>query len=187
MKKGIYALAIAFLLSSCAAVGTSTLHNADEGIQIKKIGFNQLNNDSILFQVDSQTDEIFTQTVFETLDEYGLNNSQNFKTNLSFDYPDRIAIAQLCAEYDLDGFILARLKFIHVTYSMYALPIAQNFDTEVEMKLFSKEGKLIIRTMHNTLEGNSYMTPPPAFKTIQDGTRGALKRIARDLGLRRIK
>jgi hypothetical protein len=187
IKKGIYFIVISLILSSCAAVGTRTLYKTNEGFQIEKIGFNKLDKDTILSKIFPQTDKIFTLTVFETFNEYGISSSKDFKTDLSFDNPDLTKISEICKEYDLDGLIITKLKFIHVTYTMYFVPIAQNYDTEVEMKLFDQNGKLLIGTKHNTLNGNSYMMPPTADKTIHDGTKGALKRIVKEMGLKKTR
>ena len=54
------------------------------------------------------------------------------------------------------------------------------------MKLYYRSGKLLVKTNHNTLYGNSYMLPPTADRTIQDGTKGAFTRIAKELGMPRL-
>lgn len=92
-------------------------------------------------------------------------------------------IRKICNENNLDGFVVSKLKFIHVTYSMYFIPIAKNWDTEVEMKLFNSTGNLMLTVLHNTTKGNSYFMPPTADRTIHDGTEGAIKRIIKELSL----
>jgi hypothetical protein len=66
---------------------------------------------------------------------------------------------------------------------MNFIPIAKNWDTEVEMKLFDNTGNLMLTVLHNTTKGNSYFTPSTADRTIHDGTEGAIKRLAKELGL----
>lgn len=90
-------------------------------------------------------------------------------------------IIEICKVFDLDGIIVTKLKFINVTYSVYFIPIAQNYDTEVEMKLYNNKGELQIATLHNTYKGNSYMFVPSVEKTIHDGTMGAFKRIIKEM------
>lgn len=61
--------------------------------------------------------------------------------------------------------------------------MAENYDTEAELKLFSKNGDLLSHTLHNTYKGNSYMMSPSADITVRDGTIGAINRMAKDMGL----
>ena len=49
------------------------------------------------------------------------------------------------------------------------------------MKMFDKNGKLLLHTLHNTYRENSYMLPPPPHRAIRDGTKGVLKRIAKEM------
>ena len=55
------------------------------------------------------------------------------------------------------------------------------------MKLFDRNGRLLVFSHHNTLQGHSYMMPPPADRTVYDGAEGALKRIAKEIGMIKIK
>ena len=61
------------------------------------------------------------------------------------------------------------------------IPLGKSEDAYVEMKLFDKNGVLIVHTKHNTSAGNSYMMPPKAERTIKDGTVGALRQIIKEI------
>lgn len=171
------------LFSSCAAIGTKTLYRTNETFNIEKIGFNNLYGDNLVNEIFPQTEDIFASSVLLTLREYGFIDPQKTEIDISFDHPDQDQIEELCNKHNLDGLLISKLEFIHVTYSFYSAPVAQNYDTEVQMKLFDKNGKLLITTRHNTLKGNSYMMPPSADRTIRDGAKGALKRITKEMGL----
>ena len=132
-------------------------------------------------QIFPQTDSIFTKTFTETFRAFNFD-IVTFNKELSISTPDLNTITQICKENNLDGLIVSHLKFIHVTYSMSFIPIAKNWDTEVRMKLFDRSGNLVLTVMHNTTKGNSYVMPPSADRTIHDGTEGAIKRLAKELG-----
>ena len=175
------------IFSSCAAIGTKTIYKTNESYQIHKVGFNKLDGDDALNNIFPLTAEIYNDVVFKTFQEYGINDTKKLDMEISFDEPDLNKITQVCRDQKLDALLLTTLKFIHVTYSLYFVPVAQNYDTEVQMKLFDKNGRLLVSTLHNTLNGNSYMMPPPADRTVQDGTKGALKRMTKEMGLVRDK
>jgi hypothetical protein len=176
-------LIITIALTGCATFGTNTLYKSEEKIEIKKLGFAKLDGDSIVSKIFPQTDSIFTNTFVETFKTYNLKDIVPFNSEFSIDKPDINTIVQICKENNLDGFVVSRLKFIHVTYSMSFIPIAKNWDTEVELKLFNKIGNIILTVRHNTTRGNSYFMPPSANRTIHDGTAGAIKRLAKELGM----
>ena len=139
--------------------------------------------DSAAVVIFPETSEVMIYTVLE-----GAEGTNNFifkliddSLKINFFKPDTNLIKSTCVLYGVDGIIIANLKFIHVTYSVYFVPIAQNFDTEVELKLFDKYGNLVIQTLHNTYKGNSYMMPPEAETTVRDGVRGALRRLVKEL------
>jgi hypothetical protein len=175
------------MLISCAAVGTKTIYKSNQIGPIRNIGFAKLDNDSILCQIFPKTNEIFNESVTNTLNKYGIYDARELVDKISFEEPDINRIIEICNDYGIDALLLSRLKFIHVTYTLYFAPIAQNFDTEVEMKLFDKNGRLLVSARHNTLKGNSYMMPPPADRTVYDGAEGAFKRIAKEIGMMKIK
>ena len=184
MSKPIfYLLLVVFCFVSCSTLGTKTLYKSDIKNPIKKIGFTKLDGDTIVSKLFPQTDSIFKKAFLETCKNYNLNEVFPLNKELSIGQPDTTSMAQICNEKNLDGLIVSRLKFIHVTYNMNFIPIAKNWDTEVEMKLFDKKGGLLLSVKHNTTKGNSYFMPPTADRTIYDGTEGAIKRIAKEMSL----
>lgn len=182
LKTSFYLLIVSLLVCSCAAVGTKTLYKTSDNIQVHKIGYVKLAGDTILESIFPQTDSIFSSSITKTFNEYGVN-PVGIEDYLPFESPGINKIRGICKEYNLDGLIISKIKFIHVTYSIYFIPYAQNYDTEVEMKLYDKNGNMLVKTLHNTLKGNTYKNPPSVNMTIADGAKGALKRIAKEMGL----
>lgn len=174
---------ITILLASCSAHGSKTLYKSEVKPEIKRLAFSKLDGDSIVSKIFPQTDSVFTNTLVKTFTTYNLNDIISINCELSIDNPDINIISQICEENNLDGIVITRLKFIHVTYRMNFIPIAKNWDTEVEMKLFDKTGNLVLAVLHNTTKGNSYFMPPAADRTIHDGTVGAIKRLIKEIGL----
>lgn len=90
-------------------------------------------------------------------------------------------LMKLCQEYGLDGYLCTQIKYKFAdNYYMY-IPLGSSEDAYVEIKLFDKNGLLLLHTKHNTSAGNSYMMPPKAEQTVRDGTVGALKQISKEI------
>jgi hypothetical protein len=184
MTKQILTLAIFIIfLEGCATLGTKTLYKSEARSEIKNIGFSNLDGNAIVSKIFPQTDSIFKKTFIETFKTYNLTDIIPLNIEFPIAKPNTSEIAQICKENNFDGFVISHLKFIHITYSAYFIPIAKTWDTEVEMKLFDNTGNLMLTVLHNTTKGNSYFMPPTADKTIRDGTQGAIRRIAKELRL----
>lgn len=181
MIKYFFGLAVACLLSGCAATGTKTLYRAAGFEPLRKLGFARLNPGEAVRTHFPQADSIFVAAMKATFGHYAADHVK------PIDFPvspgaDGLLLRDLCDRDSLDGVIVASMKFINVTYGVYGIPIAQNWDTEVDMGLYNRKGDLLLAVRHNTFRGNSYLMPPPANRTIYDGTAGAVRRIARELG-----
>lgn len=66
--------------------------------------------------------------------------------------------------------------------STFFIPVVSNIDTEVEMRLYDKNGNISYATKHNTLSGNSYMFNPKTKVTVHDGVAGAFRKMAKETG-----
>lgn len=168
-------------LTSCAAIGTKTLYKSNINHDIVRIGVTDIHNKEELSDIFPETNETFLESIQLFTKENDLYKVVLLKSELDYENPDKEMIINKCNLYKVDAVLISRLRFIHVTYSVMFVPIAQNYDTEVEMKLFDKNGNLVVSTSHNTYKGNSYMMSPPAERTVTDGARGALKRIYTEL------
>ncbi len=170
------------ILVGCAAIGTKTLYKSDSKHEIRRIGFTKLDGDSIVSRIFPQTDSIFRNTYQETLKSYKLSDSNiiTLPKEFSITNPNTSLIANICRELNIDGLVISKLKFINVTHTAYFVPYAANYDTEVDMKIFNRNGVLVLSVRHNTQKGNSYLNLPTPDMTIRDGTKGALKRIAKE-------
>lgn len=168
------------LLASCS-LGTKTIYKREGTFSIQKIGFSNPEKDTAVAQLFPQTDSVFQISFTETFSKK-TNAKAFFITNVyNYEKPDYKSIKELCILNEWDAFVVSRIKFIHVTYTFSLIPVAKSWDTEVEMKVIDKDGKVILIVSHNTLKGNSYAFPPKADKTIFDGTEGALKRILKEI------
>jgi hypothetical protein len=180
MSKPLISL-IAIVLASCAAVGTKTLYKSDLKPEILKIGVTDIAHKDELSYIFPQTNKKFKESVDLFAAENATYKVVFLHSEMDYENPNKELIVNKCKYYNLDAILISRLRFIHVTYTVMFAPIAQNYDTEVEMKLIDRNGNLILNTRHNTYKGNSYMTPPPAERTVMDGAKGALKRIYTEL------
>lgn len=169
-------------LLGCTTLGTKTLYKNSTIERPQKLGFVELDNDSTISKLFPKVDSIFKESIKEAYLKYNTGEIRTVEKYISTTKPDTSLIAEICRREQLDGLIWTKIKFIHVTYSAYFIPVAKNWDTEVAMFLFNKDGSLLLGVSHNTLHGNSYLMPPSADKTIHDGVAGALKRVARELG-----
>jgi hypothetical protein len=168
----------AMLLQSCSIlIGTQTLYKAHNVERINQWGYVNLDNESNLSAIYPRTHTVFTSTIIETFAKHSLEVPTEIFANLSFETPDTATIISICKENNLDGLLLSKLKFFNTTYYINFIPAMENIDTEVEMKLFSKNGKVVAITQHNTLKGSDYMMPPTTERTIHDATERALKKI----------
>jgi len=176
-------LIISFVFTSCAALGTKTLYRNEIYPEIKKLAFAKIEGNRMVAKKFPQTDSIFNKTFIETFNSYNLYNIVPLNSTFLIDKPDTSKIIKICNENNYDGLVITRIKFIHISYAFDFSSVAKNWDTEVEMKLFDKTGNLLLSILHNTIKGNSYFMPPIAERTVHDGTAGAIKRMAKELGL----
>ena len=180
MKKKfkILFVSVTLLLNSCSIlVGTKTLYSARNIETMNVWGYTNLENENTLSDVYPRTHTVFTSTIIETFAKHSLKAPIEIFAHLSFENPDPVQIISICEENNLDCLLLSKLKFVNVTYYINFFPVFDNIDTEVEMKLFTKEGKVVAITRHNTHKGSDYMMPPTTERTIHDATERALKKI----------
>ena len=182
MKKYFSIPAIAVIIAGCASLGTKTLYSAGNKVEIKKLGFSNLDGASFVNRIFPKTDSIFRSAFINTTGKFNLTPPIYLENELSIEKPDTALIMSMCKEKNLDGLIVSRLKFINTSYSVYLIPVGQSFDTEVEMKLFSSAGGLLFSVRYGTLKGNSYLNFPTGEKTVRDGAVGAINKIAKEFG-----
>ncbi|MGV3538780.1 MAG: hypothetical protein ACO1OQ_03160 [Rufibacter sp.] len=186
-KSKLLFLIISIVVSGCTTLGTKTLFKATGTHSINSIGFSKLQEAVVLEKICPETEEIFQQSVPTPFNESGITNVKYINEELDYESPNITRLKELCAQNQVEAILITKLKFVHVTYSAFMVPIAQNYDTEVETKLIDKNGNLLFNTMYNTLKGNSYMMAPTAEKTVKDGVTGAINRIIKEMGLKKNK
>jgi hypothetical protein len=181
-KKLLFFLLVAIVVASCTALGTKTLYKSEATINIKKLAFAKLDGSTIVAKIFPQTNYVFGKGVTETFKAYNIDDVTPINREFPIVNPDKNTIAQICKQNNFDGLVVSHLKFINHRYTMY-MQTTSNWNTEVEMKLFDKDGNLVLAVLHNTSKGNSYVTLQTADRTIYDGAEGAVKRLAKELGL----
>ena len=176
--------AIVFVFYGCAVLGTKTIYRTDNVQNINKIGYCELYDNEILTSIFSQTNNVFHSAITEIITKYGLPAP----TKIGFIIrEDKKSISDFCEQNNIDALLYTNLRFIRSSYSVYFIPVTSNLDTEVKMRLYSRQGDLLFSTTHNTYAGNSYMMPPSPYTTVHDGVKGAFKRIAKEMHLKTVK
>lgn len=175
---------VALLFAGCAAFGSKTLYKSEQVFRLEpaRVGYCQVANESELNQLFDSTGNFYRQAIEADLTKRQIEPVfVQVKNYSDFNEIDSAYIAYICEKHELDGFILGKLRFVFISYSLTLIPIGQSQDTEIELQYFSNTGKLLIHTSHNTYNGNSYPEMPVATKTVRDGTTGAIKKIFKEM------
>lgn len=176
-------LILSMALVGCGAFGTKTLYKTDSGMtKPTKVGYSQIARSDIVEKIVKGSTSIYDSTMARELANLNMISKkvtiEGFK---GFNEINKSQIKALCDEHKLDGLILTQLIFINVQYSTFFIPLGVSEDTEVEMQYYDADGTLLYHTKHNTHKGNSYWDFPLANRTVADGTKGALKRIVKEI------
>lgn len=170
------------LLQSCSILGTRTLYKTSERLDIHKIGFVDFTTlDKIHNEIYSLAKVKFKNSVPIVFKKYGIDSTLHIIGNLDYFHPDSLQIKSICFNQNIDGLVLSTFAFANINPSSLELPYRLIFDTRSEMKLFDKNGKLIIFTKHNTIWGNTYWNNPSPDKTVYDGIKGNIKRMMKEI------
>lgn len=183
MKQIYFLLLNVLILSSCNSLGTKTLYKKDVEQKYNRIGFTMLDCDTSLLKTLPKTDSIFNHTFKEEFKNSSVKGVYEFKNRKSYLNSDYQEIKKICNENNLDGIIVSKITFVRVTYTLYGIPVAKNWDAIVEMKLIDKIGRVILIVSYNNSKGNSYLVPPSSDVSTRDCTKGAIKRIKKELKL----
>jgi hypothetical protein len=70
--------------------------------------------------------------------------------SLSFGDPGKSAVMEICSKANLDGLIIARITFTHVTNYIYFVPTSKYYDNILELQFVDREGVSRIIVKHNT-------------------------------------
>jgi hypothetical protein len=181
--KNVFIGLMIVLLAGCATTGVTTLYKTKQAVSVKSIGFADLSNDSSLSKIFPPTNDIFKQTLPIAFEEFGVKDVQHLTDRFQFQMPDTEAIKVACQKNDLDAVLITNLKFINIAMRRGYMRMRGQAEhhTEVEMKLFDKNGKLLFDEKYNTYYGNTYNQRPTAKMTIHDGTRGDIIAIMGDI------
>jgi hypothetical protein len=187
MRKRVNLLLISLLFLSSCSFETAPIHKTYGGFQINKLGYINLENKSILNVTYPNANEIYLSTVTETLNEYILDSPKYFNINISYDKPDLKKIIELCQENDLDGFLMASLKFSYATYSVNYNPVGSSMEAVIELKIIDKEGDINTSVSQSILLSKTGNRLTSEQKIIHDGSKKAIKKITKLMGYKKVK
>ncbi len=180
-----FVLLFLWLLTGCMPLGSRVLYHDNTGRN------HSFKNIGVLFpRMPGYTEQVLSNSakvVNQTLKTFA-KKERNFHlfffpadTTWRFETPDTLWIARKCLTDHLDGLILMRVRFTKMIYTVYFVPVSQNYDAQVEAKLYDRHGRLIVHVYFDTYFGNSYWWPPEARTTLRDGLTGALKRLLKEI------
>lgn len=169
--KYVIVVLLAFLLMSCAALGSRTkVYNETKIMSIKTIGLVTKRFDQPKNPYHKIIKESFTRTLIEGLEKKHLfkiivlDTMENEKLNISSYLTDAPIDALLIAEWKL------------------ADPYNMVTDSKVKLSLLDKGSKeVILISSHGTKFGNSYWLTPSLPRTLLDATEGALKTMRKNI------
>ena len=184
--KHIYCyLVILISFASCSSIGNKILYRTADPIHLTKLAYVNSEYDTVTNGLYPPANAVFTSTVDSFIVNHSLASPQYIHTTIAFDNIDSLKMKNICQENDCDAILLTKLYFIS-KYFIYKKflnikPDNQQFlaftesDVCVEMKLFDKNGKLLIFSSYNTAEGNGTVFSPK--EGISKGIKGSLKEV----------
>ncbi len=180
--KQLILLAIIATMVACSVIGSKTLYKAEGEIKAEKIGYAMLKNDTNITIILPKTYEIYKKYTPETFQKYG-KELVYIEEEIDYQNVDKDKVSQICKEKGLDALIVPSLEFINIRKSTDLVPQALKTDAKCEMKLFDANGLMVLQVMHETYNGNSYPSNPPADISSQDAFVGSCHLIAKELEL----
>jgi hypothetical protein len=168
IRPSLQATTIAFILTSCAWIGTrSSVYDAPP-TKIKRVAVLLTDSEIIAGSEINGENFLFTKTIAEELKRqhlfYFIILDKKFSGKTLSEQESSTLARGLAGTYD--GLLISRCY-------------ARRIDYKVELKLYSTvTGKPVISAKHNTTLGNSYWFPQPPHIVLQDATHGAVQALA---------
>jgi hypothetical protein len=82
----------------------------------------------------------------------------------------------------VDGIVLTSLRFIGYRYLYMFIPVGQDFETVVEMKLYNSQGKLLVSNCYLTHDGGRAGAKGSNLqKVVSGGTIGAVRGLIQEI------
>ena len=185
MKHYLFALITMAALIGCSSIGNKILYKSPDSIRFEKFGFVNSEYDTVTNKLYPPANSLFTSTVNDFILTNGSSTPHYLQTVIAYDNIDTLKMKKLCKENNLDVILITKLYFISKYYIYKGLlnckPDNQQFlaytnsDVCVEMKLFNKNGKLLLFISYNTPQGNGTANSPK--EGIVKGIKGGLKEI----------
>lgn len=185
-KHFMVCLAAAWILWGCAAIGTKTIYQTQQPpARILRMGYCDPPSLALLRTVYPQADSVLQEALAGSIARYGFQPVyMDRELPLTYIQADTTAIAIFCRLGDLDALLLPEFSFLNVTYTYAGIPIARNYDTRAEFKLYDRQGRMLAWISFDTFRGKSYLMPPSAERTLHDAALETFKQIAKNMGWR---
>lgn len=175
----------AIFCDSCRINDTEVLFSTPKFSPPKRLAFTQLSGDVSTHDRFDKTDAYYVRSMQYALKPYKLDALQYVDCCLDFNNQNADEIKSICATNNVDGVLVAQLKFETLKNCNKTKNPDSEFDTEVEIKLYGSDGKLKIHTLHNTIKMQSYKQPPQPILAIKDGVSNAVRKLAIEINLER--
>ncbi len=174
----------------CAYNATTTLYKTPQKITVNRIGFVNLTSDSISQENYSIINELFHSSITSSWQEFQRDSALYLNKHISFFHPDTNEIIRLCDSQQIDGLILSSINLIPTNTSyftgilIFPIPLGTypSFDSEVKLKLFDKNGKLLISNSFYTRDaGKSQSKKDKIGLVIKKGVKGAVRGLIKEM------
>jgi hypothetical protein len=176
MRSFIYPL-LFLLITSC--VTTKTIYKSETNCPMKRLGITNLNKQHpVINQMFPTLNKLFNNEIQQVL---STANYQVIITNdsLQFDTPDLDKVKTICNNKNLDGLVISKITFTHISNFVYFIPTSEYYDNILELKLIDKEGVIRLIIKHNT--GNDiYMSVPENEVSIKTSIDKATKQLIKE-------
>lgn len=173
----------AIFCASCRINQTEVLFSTPKFSPPKRLAFTQLSGDVSTHKRFDKTNAYYIKAMQYALKSYKLDSLQYIDCCLDFNNQESPEIKSICSNSQVDGVLVAQLKFETLKSCKKNKIPDSEFDTEVEIKLYGSDGKLKMHTLHNTIKMQSYKQPPQPILAIKDGVSNAVIKLANGINL----
>ena len=176
----------AFFCAGCRINNTEVLFSTPKFSPPNRLAFTQLSGDVSTHYRFDETNAYYFKAMQYALKPYKFDTLKYIDCCLDFNNQNSQEIKNICAANNVDGVLVAQLKFETYKNCNKNKNPDSEFDTEVEIKLYGSDGKLKMHTLHNTIKMQWYKQPPHPILTIKDGVTNAVRKLATGLNLEKI-
>lgn len=172
-RKLLFAAIISLLfLNSCASLGGNIIYQTPQKQEVKKLGFVNLNQDTILNKEHPKISEIYSKQMLSSFNENDTNSVIQIKEYLDYQKPDSASITSICQKFNLDAVVLGNIYLKGVRRIS-----GTEWNSEIFLNVYSKEAKLLYKVGYNTKLGNGYFFLPTWETSVKDAVKGGTEHL----------